>query len=170
MNNLVILMMKKWLLLLLLFMGIYSQAQKIPSYKIEELVKLYTNTSDTVYVINFWATFCKPCVEEIPYLIKISKKYAAKKVKLTLVSLDLASFYPAKLKAFVKKNKYNVPVAWLNETNADVFCPQVDTAWSGVIPATLIVNNLPGYRKFFEEQLSPEKFELELKQALGVGD
>ena len=55
---------------------------------------------------------------------------------------------------------------WLNETNADYFCPKVDKAWMGGIPSTLLVNRKTGYRKFFENQLKPEEFERELKKAL----
>lgn len=122
--------------------------------------------SDSVLVINFWATFCKPCIEEIPYFESIVKKYQHKKVKLLLVSLDLKDEYPKNIKSFVIKNKYSSQVVWLNETNADYFCPKVDKDWSGGIPATLLINRKTGYRKFFEDELKPEEFERELKKAL----
>lgn len=160
--------MKKYLLLLFLFVGMKAFAQSIPSYKISDLVNLYNQKNDSIYVVNFWATFCKPCVEEIPYLISISKKYADQKVKLLLVSLDLPSFYPDKIAAYAAKNNYDVPIVWLDETNADVFCPAVDSAWSGSIPATLMINNKTGYKSFYEEQLKPEVFEAELKRISGI--
>ena len=151
----------------LLFSGIFSsQAQNIPSWKITDVENLINN-SDYVLVISFWATFCKPCIEEIPYLQRISNKYNEEKVKLILVSLDIAAFYPGRIAAFAKKHHFNSQVAWLNETNADHFCPKIDESWSGVIPATLIVNNKTGYRKFVEEQIKPEEFEMELKKAIG---
>lgn len=156
----------KRILLFLLFTGILSaQGQSIPSWKVTQL-KDHITKSDSVLVINFWATFCKPCIEEIPYFENIVSKYKDQKVKLLLVSLDLKDQYP-NIKAFVKKNKYTSQVVWLNETNADYFCPKVDTAWSGVIPATLIINPKTGYRKFFEDELKPEEFERELKTATG---
>ena len=87
-------------------------------------------------------------------------------IKLLLVSLDLESYYPAKIKSFVTKQKFTAPIVWLDESNADYFCPKVDTAWSGAIPATLFINNKTGYRKFFEEQLSNEKLKKEIAAAL----
>ncbi len=155
------------LILFLLFTGkSFSQAQSIPSWKITDVEQLMKR-SDSVLVISFWATFCKPCVEEIPYLQSISNKYKDKRVKLLLVSLDLAAFYPNRIEAFAKKNNFNSPIVWLNETNADYFCPKIDKNWSGAIPATLIINNRTGYKKFVEEQMKPEVFEMELKKSIG---
>lgn len=156
----------KRILLLLLFTGIISaKGQTIASWKVTRLQD-YISKSDSVLVINFWATFCKPCNEEIPYFETIINKYKDQKVKLLLVSLDLPGFYPGKIKAFAEKNNYTNQVVWLNETNADYFCPKVDKAWMGGIPSTLMVNPKTGYRKFFEQQMKPEEFERELKKAL----
>jgi len=153
-------------ILLLLFINVPSlKAQSIPAWKVTDLNK-YIAASDSILVINFWATFCKPCNEEIPYFETIVNKYKNQKVKLLLVSLDMKDQYPHKLKAFAKKNKYSSQIVWLNETNADYFCPAVDITWSGGIPATLIINTKTGYRKFFENEIKPEEFERELKLAM----
>ena len=56
---------------------------------------------------------------------------------------------------------YNI--VYLNETNADLFCPKVDEKWSGAIPASLLINNKTGYKKFFEEQIAENKLEEEIK-------
>lgn len=144
-----------------------AEIQKIAKWKIEEVVRSYSANNDTVYVVNFWATFCKPCNEEIPDFIRIVEKFKTKKVKLLLVSLDLPAYVPVKLPAFIKKNKYNTNHAWLNETDADRFCPMIDEKWSGAIPATIIVNNKTGYRKFIGDQVSAAAFEQLLNEATG---
>ena len=124
--------------------------------------------NDTVYVVNFWATFCKPCIEEIPHFIKIAEKY-----KITESKTAAGEFRPAFLLScqdcllLLKKNNYNTNHVWLNETNADHFCPMIDEKWSGAIPSTIIVNNSNGYRKFVEDQMSAEEFENALKEAIG---
>lgn len=152
--------------LLLLFISVFSaKSQTIPAWKVTRLQD-YIAKSDSVLVINFWATFCKPCNEEIPYFQTTVNKYKDQKVKLLLVSMDLKDEYPNKIKAFAEKSNYNNQIVWLNETNADYFCPKVDKAWMGGIPSTLIINPKTGYRKFFEQQLKPEQFEAELKKAL----
>jgi thiol-disulfide isomerase/thioredoxin len=143
-----------------------AQSQQIAKWKITDVEKYMTAKNGEILVINFWATFCKPCVAEIPSFIKISEQYKDEKVKLLLVSLDLPSYYPTKVASFAKKHDFNTPIVWLNETNADYFCPKIDKAWSGSIPATLILNPATGYRKFFEEEITAENFEAELKKAI----
>jgi thiol-disulfide isomerase/thioredoxin len=159
--------MKKGAILIAIFFIMYTvQGQTIPKWKITDVVNYYSKNNDTIYIINFWSTYCQPCIEEIPYLQRISKQYASQKVKLVLVSLDVASFYPKKLKSFVSKRKFTAQVVWLNETNADIFCPAIDAKWSGAIPATIIVNNKKGYKQFYEEQFTPSQFEEAVKAAL----
>ena len=142
-----------------------TDAQQIQKIKIKVLTDL-TATSDSVLIINFWATFCKPCVEEIPDLIKLAKKYKKEKASLYLVSLDLEDYYPEKIKKFVAKKKYAAKIAWLDESNADYFCAFIDASWSGAIPATLFINNKNGYKKFYEKQLSATEIEVAIKAAL----
>lgn len=143
-----------------------AKSQTIPKWKIDSLVNYYNQKNDSIYVVNFWSTWCGPCVEEIPYLQSISKKYAAKKVKLLLVSLDASKLYPKKLAAFAKAKGITASLVWLNESDADIFCPAVDSSWGGALPATIIVNNKTGYRKFHEEMFSRQEFEAELKKAI----
>ena len=158
----------KYTIVILLFclLSLMSQSQTIPKWKIQDVVNYYTKNNDTTYVVNFWSTYCQPCIEEMPYLQSISKKYATNRVKLVFVSLDAKSFYPKKLQAFLKKKKITTSVIWLNETNADIFCPAVDEKWSGAIPATIIVHNKKGYKQFYEQQFTPQQFEEALKKAL----
>ena len=159
--------MKRVVLSIILFFAVNTiYSQTIPKWKINDVVNYYTKNNDTTYVVNFWSTYCQPCIEEMPYLQSISKKYTKQKVKLVFVSLDAKSFYPKKLKTFLKKHKITARCIWLNETNADIFCPAVDEKWSGAIPATIIVHNKKGYKQFYEQQFTPQQFEEALKKAL----
>ncbi len=160
--------MKRFSLVLIgLLLVIMASAQEIRRWKIADLER-YLEQSETPVVINFWATFCKPCVEEIPWFQEIAEKYKGQKVKLLLVSLDLPFFYPAKIQAFAQKHHFNAEIVWLDETNADVFCPKIDPSWSGAIPATLFLNNKTKHRKFFETQMKAPFFEARLKDAIGL--
>jgi thiol-disulfide isomerase/thioredoxin len=143
-------------------------AQDVKKVKITDLEKTITE-SKTPLIVSFWATFCMPCLEEIPDLQDVTKKYkgSADSIQLLLVSLDLQEYYPKKLQDFAVKRKFTAPVLWLDEYNADYFCPKVDSSWSGAIPATLMINNKTGRRKFFEEQLSREKIEKEIMTLVG---
>jgi thiol-disulfide isomerase/thioredoxin len=126
----------------------------------------YISKSEKPLVINFWATFCKPCIEEIPYFQNTIKEKYNGLVDLVLVSLDMPDYFPLKITSFVTKRSFSFPIVWLNETDADYFCPKIDQQWSGAIPATLMVNNKNSYRKFYNRQLTPLQFEKELKSLL----
>ena len=151
--------------IILLFVFAFSltsaNAQEIKKWELQDLEAAIKN-SDKPTIINFWATFCKPCIEELPYFQETAKKYDSAGVQLILVSLDLPQAYPKKISAFAAKNKIKAPIVFLDETNADLFCPRVDPSWSGAIPASLFVNNKTGYKKFFEDQLSKEQVEKEI--------
>ncbi len=115
-------MIKKTAIVIAFFcFALVATAQKIPILKMADVVKNFSNKNDTVYVINFWATFCKPCVAEIPGFIKITDKYKSQKVKLLLVSLDLPSFYPKKIAAFAAKNNFKTNIAWLRKRMPIIF-------------------------------------------------
>ena len=151
--------------IILLFVFAFSltsaNAQEIKKWKLQDLEAAIKN-SDKPTIINFWATFCKPCIEELPYFQETAKRYNSAGVQLILVSLDLPQAYPKKISAFAAKNKIKAPIVFLDETNADLFCPRVDPNWSGAIPASLFINNKTGYKKFFEDQLSKEQVEKEI--------
>ena len=159
--------MKRVLIIPIFIMAaLAANSQSIAKWKITDVEKYIAAGNGDVLVINFWATFCKPCVAEIPSFIRTVDKYKNRSVKLLLVSLDLPSFYPAKIAAFAKNKNIKTNIAWLDETNADYFCPKVDTKWSGSIPATLIINTKTGYRKFFEEEIEAAVFEKALVAAI----
>ncbi len=136
--------------------------QEIKKMSIAEL-ETYIRESNKPLVINFWATFCAPCIHEIPYFENIVKEKYDGIVELVLVSLDPRQYFPAKVASFASQKKFSSTILWLNETNAEVFCPKIDAKWSGAIPATLMVNNKKNYRKFYEQQLTPLQLVRELK-------
>ncbi len=154
----------KYLFVLLLISTVgRSFAQEIPSVKMDDVVKMI-DTSSTPLVINFWASWCIPCINEIPFFEKQVELYKEKGVKLILVSLDFKEDYPQKLEAYITKSKYRSQVVWLSETDADSFCPKIDKQWEGAIPATLFINRAKNYRHFEGSQLSEEKFRIELEK------
>lgn len=142
-------------------------AQEIKSVKVTEIEKIIAE-SKTPLIINMWATWCKPCIEEIPYFQEEVNKHIEDSLQLILVSVDFKEEFPGGIVATAIKRKFTAPILWLDETNADYFCPKIDTKWSGSVPATLFINNKTGYRKFFEEQLSKDKLKKEIMAILEI--
>lgn len=165
----------KYLTAFVLLLLVHSAgAQQLPKWKVEDL-KAAIAKAEGPTIFNFWATFCKPCIEEIPYFQELVKKYEAAGVRLVLVNLDAPEEYPARIQSFATRFKMTAPIAYLDESNADVFCPAVDEQWSGAIPASLFVNPKTGYRQFYEDQLSREELEREIGRMIagkkeGIGN
>ena len=137
--------------------------QEAKKVKVTDLEKIIAESKGPL-IINFWATFCKPCMEEIPHFQKLQAKYEKDGLRLLCVSLDMQDDYPKKVNSFIKKKK--MASSWLDETNADYFCPKIDQAWTGAIPATLFINNNRRYRKFIEESLTEEVLEKQIRDLL----
>ena len=123
---------------------------------------LLSTTSNKTYVVNFWATWCGPCVKELPYFEQLNSKYAEKNVEVILVSLDFPKKYDSHLKPYIKKNELKSKVIALNDPDANAWIPKVSEEWSGAIPATLIFNK--DKRQFYEKSFTYGELESEVKQ------
>ena len=117
--------------------------------KYDALEKALFKKNDTLYVVNFWATWCAPCVKELPYFEAFSKENSNQKVKVILVSLDFEKQKDSKLIPFLKKKKITSDVVLLLEKDYNNWLPKVDKNWSGSIPATLLIK---GNKRQFAEQ------------------
>jgi hypothetical protein len=107
-------------------------------------------------------------VEEIPYFMETVKKYSEQKVELLLMSCDFPSSYPNKILDLIKKKHFEATFFWLNETNADYFCPKIDPKWDGTLPSTLYVDAKTGYRKFFGRPMTDRQIDLEVGRLVGL--
>ena len=141
-------------------------AQDVRVIKFPELQKRLTRPTDTTYVVNFWATWCAPCVKELPNFEQVRTANAGKKVKVLLVSLDYASQVDKKIKPFVLKRGLKSEVLVLNEPDPNDWLAKVDTKWSGALPFTLINNNKTQQRATFEQELSQAELTAALRKFL----
>lgn len=123
---------------------------QIPVYeKFSDLEALLHLGSDTTYVINFWATWCKPCIEELPYFESFNQKYGDKRVKIILVSLDFPDKVESRLIPFIEKKKLKSTVIFLEDGKYNSWIDKVSPEWSGAIPVTYIYH---GSRKVFVDE------------------
>lgn len=135
---------------------------KVPSLDFSELNNFLTKENDTTYVINFWATWCKPCIKELPAFEKLTTDYSGKKLKVLLVSLDFPNKIDSQVIPFIETNNIRSQVVLLNDGDANSWIPKISKKWSGAIPATLIYNNTT--RLFYEQSFTFEELQSELNK------
>ena len=114
------------------------------------------NGKDTTYVINFWATWCKPCIKELPVFEQFRQENKSKPVKVLLISTDLKSKLEQTVKPFVKKHALTGEVYLLNEAPAS-FYSRINAKWSGALPATWVVNTKKKRNDFFMTDFTFDK-------------
>ena len=142
----------------------FSQLQKVHVIHFEDLQKQINKVSDTTLVVHFWATWCRPCIEELPNYEKLSQEFAKKKIRFMFVSMDFPKDLKDKVETFMAKHNINSEVVLLDEPDYNAWIDEIDKEWSGTIPATLMVNLIMRKRVFFEGQANMEKFIEELKE------
>lgn len=143
---------------------IESRGIEVPVYNFDNFESLLHVDDGKIRVINFWATWCKPCVRELPYFELINDRYSAKNVEVILVSLDLPTQTETKLIPFLKKQRIRSQVILLDDPNANQWIPKVHEDWSGSIPATIIYKG--NSSNFYERSFTYHDLEKELKKML----
>lgn len=148
--------MKSIVLALLWYCASPLMAQ-VKTVKLDALTSILNNNQDSVYVVNFWATWCKPCIEELPYFEEAHSTFSKQNVRIILVSLDSPSELDRVLLPFVKKKKLKSHILLLDEHNPNEWIDVIEPKWTGSLPATIIQNNRLKKRVFFEKQLEKEE-------------
>lgn len=132
-----------------------DQAIKVLSF--DEFEPMLYRETDSVYVVNFWATWCAPCVREIPAFEKLKELYESKKVKVILVSLDFPNQIESRVIPFVRDMNVQSEVILLDERNPNRWIPLVSEEWTGTIPATVIYSK--DFRGFYQREFHFEELE-----------
>ncbi len=111
---------------------------------LEQLIK----KDNTISVINFWASWCKPCVSEIPIFETLADNFRLNNVSVIFISLDFKRDLST-VEKFVSEHQIKSKVYLIDEPDYNSWIDKVSPQWSGAIPATLISN---GTRQEFYEQ------------------
>ena len=129
----------------------------------KSLSTFLNNQNDTLYIVNFWATWCKPCVAELPAFVSAARHFKGKSVKFQLISLDFEGDLNTKLIPFLARKKLGISSWLMTDIDYDAWINTVSEDWGGAIPATLIFNNAKGKHKFIGNELSSEELVAEIK-------
>jgi thiol-disulfide isomerase/thioredoxin len=144
--------LKSIVLALFLTISIAAQAQ-VQRISYTGLQQRLSNP-DTLYIVNFWATWCGPCVAELPGFDKLQRTYKDKPLKVLLLSMDFESKLKTSVIPFIKRKKMLAEVLFASRKSDQEFIDQVDKEWSGALPATLVVNTKKSFRQFYEKTLT----------------
>ena len=141
-----------------------NQVSGISVLNYNQLEPLINKSGDKTYVVNFWATWCKPCVDELPYFEKVNKEFKDKNVEVLLVSLDFSNQIQEQLVPFIKNNQLTSEVVVLDDPKQNIWIDAIDPSWSGAIPATIIYNK--NKRAFYEQSFDEQTLLAELDKFL----
>lgn len=150
------------LVLLVILFNPRISAQEIAVVDFTQLQPLLDKRNDTTYVVNFWATWCLPCIKEMPYFQQIHENFSNRKVKVILVSLDFEKQINSTLIPFIEKNRLTAEVILLNDPDANSWIDQVNPKWSGALPATVIYNK--NFQGFYEQSFTYNELEQIINQ------
>jgi thiol-disulfide isomerase/thioredoxin len=146
--------MKFFLIIAFLIIHLFTElsGQAIQRIDADEIAALSSLSDDTTYVLNFWATWCSPCVKEIPIFEKLHKDKIYPNIKVILVSLDFVNQLEIRVIPFLEEKEISAEVKIMTDTDYNAWIDRVDPSWTGAIPATLIYNQ--DRRVFLEKELS----------------
>ena len=157
MNSKLIIIRAAALVVLAFFLTTSSLAQQATVIKFEGLQQILDTKADQIQVINFWATWCAPCIKELPLLEKANAQ-SDLGAKITLINLDYADKVD-KVNDFIARKNIRSKVLLLDELDYNAWIEKVEKNWTGAIPATLIFDPKTGKRKFVERELKEGELE-----------
>jgi thiol-disulfide isomerase/thioredoxin len=155
------------LILAFLLCSFLSKANTVRVVTFSELETILQKKDDTLRVINFWATWCKPCVEELPFFEKLNQMYQDQPVKVILVSLDFSN-KKEMVASFVQRKNLQSSVLLLAQSNPNEWIDKVSPDWSGAIPATLFVRGSHAIRIFHEGEYTQETLDKQIQNLLSI--
>lgn len=147
---------------LLFALSVSGYSQNVKLLNIDQLNERIKQGKDSTYVVNFWATWCAPCIKELPHFEKLGVEYKKDKLVVLLVSVDFKSKLNSNVIPFVKRKNLKSQVFLLNESNPQEYIDRIDKSWSGSIPATLFIKG--DQRKFVESEFTYEQLLTDYKK------
>lgn len=121
-------------------------------------------SSASIKLLNVWATWCGPCIEEFPSLLKLREQYQSRGLELILVSADMPEEID-KIESFLRDQKVNF-FTYLKTDSDEDFIKAMNPDWSGALPASFIYNRSGQMVDFWTGDLTYEEFESKINPFL----
>lgn len=142
---------------------VWAQAAPLPDHvraiTVADFEAVLARPSDTLVVYNFWATWCRPCVAELPHFQRLHDTYRDRGLQVVLVSLDFAENWPDDVLRTLQAKGIEAPVRFLTDGLRDnAWRDRLHPDWAGSIPATLLVRT-PDLFAFREQDFTYEDLE-----------
>ena len=106
----------------------------------DALKTLITKERQHPLLVNFWATFCDPCRDEFPDLVRIDKDFGPRSLEFFTVSLDDMTDIKTSVPKFLQSMNATMPAYLLNVSDPEPAINLVDRGWRGDLPATYLYN------------------------------
>lgn len=145
----------KYSLLIIFFLLSFLIRAQVEIIKFPQLEEIMNNDDENIKVINFWATWCAPCVKELPYFEKANEIFKDQNVEIILVNLDFVD-QKQKVEKFIVRHEIINRVVLLDEIDYNSWIDKINKNWSGAIPATIIIGRNNEY-KFVEGELKQDE-------------
>lgn len=143
--------------LILFMVSAQVSAQSTEVIDVATLESKLSETTNKIQVFNFWATWCGPCIKELPYFESVQASMSDK-IDVNLITVDFVQDLE-KVNKFIARKGLKSNVYLIDNVDYNSWIDKVDTRWSGAIPATLIINPASGERKFVESELKEGELE-----------
>src|SRR6185295_13984935 len=125
--------------------GRYTKPEKplpvVSAIDTEALKGLIKQQRERPLLVNFWATFCDPCRDEFPDLVKIDKEYRPQSLEFVTVSLDDVDQIKTDVPKFLNDMNATMPAYLLDVSDPEPAINFVDKRWRGDLPATYLYND-----------------------------
>lgn len=118
-----------------------ADMDSIAVYDFEHFKAFLEPPNDSIYILNFWATWCQPCVEELPEFVELKNRISEKAINLIFVSLDFERHLEQKLLPFLEKNELPGEKIVLKQDGMNDWIGKIQPQWDGSLPMTLIYTN-----------------------------
>ena len=145
------------------------EAQPVEVVDAQGVAQLIAQRDGKVLFLNLWATYCQPCVEEFPDIVKLADEMSGSDVEFVAISFDYPDEVESLIQPFLQDNKVTFRVLVADVEDPDEFVNALDPQWNGALPTTIMYDANGKRQSFLVGKRAYEVFKKELAKARQSG-